>query len=95
MASSVASTPNVDASLALQQTSLLYRNAGVAQATNVFNATLLAYVNVDLHVSPTWAFVWWCIFVVIAGARYQVSRRFHAVSPDAVCSVHGPWIQPP
>ncbi len=74
---------DIDAQLMQQKTALLYRNVGLAQSLNIFNATLLAYANVDMHVSAQWSFIWWLVFVMIAGFRYQLARRFHQACPDA------------
>jgi PAS domain S-box-containing protein len=76
-------TTDIDAQLEQQKTALLYRNVGLAQSVNVFNATLLAYANVAMHVSALWAFLWWLVFVVTAGFRYQLARRFQKARPDA------------
>ena len=73
----------VDAETQRQKTALLYRNSGIAQAVNIVNATLLAYVNASLHATARVAFVWWCFVVAIAGGRYLLARRFAATRPDA------------
>jgi PAS domain S-box-containing protein len=76
--------PDIEAFLEQQKTELLFRNVGLAQSVNVFNATLLAYANVDMHMSAIVAFVWWCLFAATAAARYRMAIRFHAARPDAM-----------
>jgi diguanylate cyclase (GGDEF)-like protein/PAS domain S-box-containing protein len=73
----------VDAETQRQKTTLLFRNSGVAQAVNVVNAALLAYVNAALQATAGIAFAWWCLVSVIAGGRYLLARRFAAARPDA------------
>lgn len=74
---------DIEAQADRQKTALLYRNAGIAQSVTVANATLLAAVNVSLQASAGTAFIWWCMVVAIATARYLLARRFVAVAPNA------------
>ncbi len=78
--------PDLEALLEQQKTELLFRNVGLAQSVNVFNATLLAYANVDMHVSAGTALVWWCLFAVTAALRYRMAIRFYAAHPDATAA---------
>jgi len=75
-------TSALEAQLDLKRTQLLYRNVGMAQAVNVFNATLLVYSNVDLHLPATTGLAWWCLFAVAALLRYGLARAFSAANPD-------------
>jgi diguanylate cyclase (GGDEF)-like protein/PAS domain S-box-containing protein len=77
----------VEAETQRQKTALLYRNSGIAQAVNIANATLLAYVVVSLHISVRVTFIWWCFAITIAGGRYVLARRFLAAQPDAIAAV--------
>ena len=76
----------VEAEAQRQKTALLFRGSGIAQAVNVVNATLLAYV-VSLGMSGGVAFVWWCFAVTIAAGRYLLARRFLAARPEASAAV--------
>ncbi len=69
------------------KTALLYRNAGLAQAVTVINATLLAYVNGVSHASVNQVLIWWAFIVAIALGRYVLARRFVSSKPDPVASV--------
>ena len=73
----------IEAETQRQKTALLYRNAGIAQAVNIVNASLLAYVNVTLQAAPGAALVWWCLVVSIALARFGLAHRFHRATCDA------------
>ena len=81
-------TVDIDAEAQRQKTALLFRNAGLAQSVNVFNATLLAYFSSTQHVSVTLALAWWACFVSIAGWRYGLARRFHAATPTAATATN-------
>jgi len=78
---------DIEAEAQRQKTTLLYRNAGIAQLINVINASLLAYVNTTLQASASVAFVWWCLIVVISSARYLMARSFLSTDPDATATV--------
>ena len=73
----------IEAEAQRQKTALLYRSAGIAQAVNVVNATLLAVTNASLLASPGRAAAWWGAVVAIAAGRYLLARRFLAAAPDA------------
>jgi diguanylate cyclase (GGDEF)-like protein/PAS domain S-box-containing protein len=73
----------IDAEAERQKTTLLYRNAGVAQLLNLVNATLFAYVNATLDSPVRVAFAWWCLLAAVVAGRYLLARRFLAVRPDA------------
>jgi diguanylate cyclase (GGDEF)-like protein/PAS domain S-box-containing protein len=78
---------DIEAETQRQKTALLYRSSGPAQAVNIVNATLLAYVVISLHMSARVAIVWWCFAITIAGGRYLLARRFLAARPDASAAV--------
>ncbi len=69
-----------------QKTALLYRNAGIAQAVNIVNGSLLAYVHVGLGAPPAAGWIWWAVVVVIALGRYGLALRFTSADPDALSS---------
>ncbi len=77
----------IEAEVQRQKTALLFRNVGVAQSVNVFNATLLAYVNSTLHVSLSAALSWWGLFVAVSAFRYLLGRRFLAANPNAAAAL--------
>ncbi len=70
-----------------KSTALLYRNAGIASAVTIINATLLAYVNATLHASAAMALSWWCLLVAITAVRYGLVRRFQASEVDAAMAM--------
>lgn len=61
-----------------RKTELLYRNVGLAQAANIFNATLLAFANVEMGTAWRPALAWWLVFSMIACGRWALAKRFHA-----------------
>jgi len=69
---------DIEAEAQHQKTTLLYRNAGVAQLVNVVNASLLAYVVTTLHASAGVAFAWWCLIFAVTAGRHLLVRRFLA-----------------
>jgi diguanylate cyclase (GGDEF)-like protein/PAS domain S-box-containing protein len=75
--------PKIEAEAQCQKTALLYRNAGLALAVNVVNASLLAYVNASLHAPARAAFAWWCLIVAVTLGRYLLARGFQAARPEA------------
>jgi two-component system, sensor histidine kinase len=75
---------DIEAEAQRQKTALLYRNAGIAQAVNIVNGSLLAYVNTTLHADSALAFLWWALIVTVATGRYVLARRFIAAAPDAI-----------
>jgi|GEM_PF-2214245 len=72
----------------LEKTGLLYRNAALAFAVNVFSAALVALVNVSLESSRTIALLWWVVVVFAAGGRFLLARRFSRARPQAAAAMH-------
>jgi diguanylate cyclase (GGDEF)-like protein/PAS domain S-box-containing protein len=73
----------IEAEAQRQKTALLYRNSEIVLGVSVVNASVLAYVNTTLHASADLALLWWSSFVIITAARYLLTRRFVAASPNA------------
>lgn len=67
-----------------QKTTLLLRNARIAAAVHVVNATLLAFVNAISHASIASAVLWWCLVLLVTAGRYSMVRRFAALLGAAV-----------
>ncbi|BAL23922.1 HAMP domain-containing sensor histidine kinase [Azoarcus sp. KH32C] len=81
------SVSDIEVEAQRQKTALLFRNAGIAQAVNVVNGSLLAFVNTTLHTDPWLAFSWWALMVAVAAWRYGIARRFATAVPNAVDAV--------
>jgi two-component system, sensor histidine kinase len=65
-----------------RKTALLFRNARLALVGNAVNAVLLAYVNVSLGSSNTYAAGWCALVVLIALGRYGLARLFTKTAPE-------------
>ena len=88
MSSCPSPTLDIETETQRQMTALLYRNAGIAFAATVVNATILAFVNATLHVAASVAFVWWCLILATYAGRYFLAKRFLKTDRSAVeCKV--------
>lgn len=81
-----AGAPSLEPAVQHRKTVLLYQSAATAQAVNIVNGGLLAYVNTRLGIEPTVALLWWCALTLVATGRYLLARRFAAVAPDILAA---------
>ncbi len=71
-------TSPIEAQAQLQQTVLLYRNAGIAFWVNLAVASLLALVNFGFGAPAVATVGWVCLVVAASSARQVLARRFFA-----------------
>jgi len=79
----------LEAEIQRQKTTLLFRNAGIAQGVQVVNATLLTFVCNGLHPRSAVAWAWWLATVAVAAWRFSLARRFTRAVTDA--GTAQPW----
>jgi len=75
--------PDIDAEAQRQKTALLFRNGPLAFGATIVNAALISFVNVLFGAATTLAVAWWAVVFAVAVGRFALTRRFHAVQPDA------------
>jgi PAS domain S-box-containing protein len=83
METGVNNDKDIEAEVRRQETELVYRNVGVAQAVSIAIASLVVFVDASLQVAPGAAIVWWCVIAAISAGRYELGRRYWAAKRDA------------
>ncbi len=78
---------DVEAETQRRKTALLFRNARIATAVTIVNASLLALVNAQSHASTALAWTWWCAVAAITAGRYLLGHRFRASEPEAAAAM--------
>jgi signal transduction histidine kinase len=82
-----------EAAILEQQTTLLYRNAGIGQSVTVINASILAYAAGSFSADRWVAAAWWLATLALAAFRFQMSRRFVAAAARDVAAWNRRWIR--